>query len=330
MSTNPGITNRDRWVAERNRRNIRSIKESNKDILNQAYASNAHLAQLNKQMAESNAINRQNLELQLKAEKQKEAQRYYKAVSFYISEQIAILSKMEDVLSLSYILNYYYKEIESNIQETNENIDEISEKYFNRESLDKLKALKAKADEKQVAFYDSILAKIDELTIDFQLLEAKKALIINPQETLPNTGIKRNIFRIAGIIILSIITFFWLFAIASSLLFSPAGKSDLAYMAIPMLFFAIPLVFLVLSERNWRKNYLPLLNAEKQRKVDYEFNKEKLEQKYRTEIAMHEETVAKHPFHKALADIDANFPSLWPTLEELKELEANFEKKWNS
>lgn len=99
-------------------------------------------------------------------------------------------------------------------------------------------------------------------------------------------------------------------------------------MVIPMLFFAIPLLLLILSERKWRKHSLPLLNEEKRRKLDYELNKEKFQSKYREEMASHNEELERHPFHKANAEIETNFPLLWPTLEELRDLETNFAKKW--
>lgn len=109
------LSNLDRGIGIFTAVNSYKSRKINEQILVQQFNNNKHLADLKRQMNEANAINKQILANQLKAEEYKEKQKYYKALSYNIFEIVDVISEIEDLMVLNYVLSNYYDKIKTNI-----------------------------------------------------------------------------------------------------------------------------------------------------------------------------------------------------------------------
>lgn len=344
------LSNIDRGISVFTAVNTYQSRKLNEQILNQQYKNNNHLSALRSQMSEANAINKQILANQLKAEEHKEAQKYYKALSFNLFETIDLISKIEDKMVLNYVLTNFYDKIKSNVIEANDQLDEIVDKSYNKQSLDKLNVIKTKSDETIEIFRSNVLNKVDSLIADFKVQELKFSSIKKPEFVADkktelverNIGRKRtNGFRTFGIVVLGLITAFFLLIALVGL--ATGGIRDMLIILLPAIPFAIPFIILLRKEIKWRNEFNAVDKKQKQQRLEFEKEKNELEQKYQVEFEKkkneleqkYQETIQKekekllnHPVYNAMAEISENHPTFDKSLTDITELETTFAKKW--
>ncbi len=323
------LSNFDRGIGIFTAINSYKNRKINEQILVQQYNNNKHLSDLKKQMNEANSINKQILANQLKAEQHKEAQKYYKALSYNLFETTDLISKIEDPMVLNYVLNNYYEKIKVNIIESNDSLDEIGDKTFNKQTLDTLNAIKAKAELDKSNYQVNILNNIDNYIADFNKEETRIKSLKKPEYSRKTLNRKKiNIVRTIAIYILGFFTYMMLFGI----IISPFMPDFDIKMFIPSIFvvmmFGIPYFRLRKKEKKWRSEYDDFYKNELQLQENFQSKKLKLENEYESNILNEKEKLLNHPFYNAIIDINKNHPSFEKELSKIIEVGAIFEKKW--
>jgi hypothetical protein len=279
-------------------------------------------------MNEANAINKQILANQLKVEEHKEAQKYYKALSYNLFEIVDLISKIDDLMVLNYTLTNYYGKIKSNIIEANDRLDEIGDKAFNKQTLDKLNSIKVLAETKQSDYSTDILNKIDEYLSDFKKEEERINAFTKPN--FKPEIIKRNrigIRRTFSIAILGFLMFTLFFDNINKL----AEKWDTSLFIVNLLittFLVLLLVKRLRKELKWRKEYDDFIKNEQQRQKEFERTKIEMEQKYESNLNKAQEALLNHPFYTAMKEVNKIHPTFDKSLSVIIENETAFEKKW--
>lgn len=322
------ISNIDRGIGIFTAVNSYKSRKINEQILNQQYDSNRHLSDLKRQMNEANAINKQILANQLKAEEHKEAQKYYKALSFNFFETVDVISKIDDLMVLNYVFTKYYDKIKFNIIDANDRLDEIGDKTFNKQTLNKLQSLKIIADSKTSEFTGNTLNFIDNYLADFKKEKARIDSINKPDFKIEIIKRRRvNILRTITIGILGIFTI--IMAIGSIGVLKDTWDTTILIIYIIIISAsAIPFTLLIRKELKWRKEYDEFTNKELKRQTDFEKRKIELEKQYKSTILNENETLSNHPFCKAMIEINKNHPTFDKSLSAIIEIEETFVKKW--
>ena len=135
----------------------------------------------------------------------------------------------------------------------NDTLEEINDKLFSKQILEKLNELKAKAEIYVSVYSANVLNNIDNLLLDLKQKEDKISNIkkVDVKEIKIRDKWKTNPFRILGIVVfgfLSLMMFISIFLPSSS-------TTDFIMKIVVFLFFAIPLFFLIRKERKWRKKF---------------------------------------------------------------------------
>jgi hypothetical protein len=322
------VSNIDRGISVFTAVNTYQSRKLNEQILNQQYKNNKQLAAIRSQMTEANAINKQILANQLKAEEHKEAQKYYKALSFNLFETIDLISKIEDKMVLNYVMTNFYDKLKANINEANDQLDEIIDKTYNKQTLEKLNALKSKSDDTIHIFNANILNKVDNLIADFKAKELKLSSIKQPE--LVEEIIERertNRFRTFGIAVLGLVTFL-LFISTTINVDKGEISGDFFSFIFLVLPFAIPFIILLRKEIKWRKDFDDFVYNQKVKNQEFENKKSELNKKYEETLQKGKEELSSHPLNLAMAEISEKHPTFDEYLSEIVELEKTFSKKW--
>jgi hypothetical protein len=321
------LSNVDRGINVINTYNSYKNRKVSEQILVQQKQNNRHLIDMKMQMQEANATNRKILENQIRELEQKEEQKYFKALSFNTNEIIERLGKVDDPMVLNYLIANFYDKTKNNLISANDTLEEINDKLFNKQILDKLNAIKNRVDQNAGNFSDNVLSKIDNLLLDLKEKEKQVTQIIKPdfKEKKIRDKWKVNVLRVFGIVVLGLIFLFFLLGT----LVAPANSNEYYIMEITFLLLSgIPLFFLVRKERKWRKEFA-IYKAEQDKKRNEEKNKKlEIEQQHEEELIRHKEILLNHPVFNAIQEINLNHPTFEPTTKEITELESNFLKKW--
>lgn len=324
------LSNVDRGINVITAVNSYKSRKLNEQILVQQFQNNRHLTDLKRQMSEANEINKKILSNQLKAEEDKEIQKYYKSLSFNLSEIIDFIAKSNDKMIRSYLLSNFYEKLKLNLLEANDKLDEISDKAFNKNSFDKLNTLKIQADEIEMEFNSSILSRLDYLNEDYKTKKSIVLSIKKPELNPKNTIRKKvNSFRTFGIIVLGIISFLILLGLYSSI-FSTNVTNDLIVTSLIGLPFIIPFIILLRKEIKWRKGFDEFLKNETQRQIEFEQLKVKTDYDFDQNMRTEQQKLLEHPIYDALSEIEKKYPNFNTTLSELSEVESTFARKWGS
>lgn len=323
------LSNIDRGIGIFTAVNSYQSRKLNEHILDQQYKNNRHLSDLKKQMNEANAINRQILANQLREEEHKESQKYYKALSFNLNETIDLISNINDDMVLNYVLSNYYNKLLSNINEANDFLDEISDKTYTKNCLEKLKALKLRADTSATLFQTNILSKIDNLISDFKKEEDMLTQMEPPQlkEPLIFSRDKANGTRTIGIVVLGVFCFVFSIPMVTAI-----GSKDFNLLfgsLFWILIFGIPLIILIRKERKWRESYAEFNNSMEQKREQFQRDKLQLEQEYQENITLQKNNLLNHTLYNAMQKISEEHPTFDQSLSSIVELESIFESKWN-
>jgi len=326
-NTQVGLSNFDRGVSIFVAANSYKSRRLNEEILAQQYENNQQLSALRREIHESNEISKQILQNQLKIEENKEIQKFYKALSFNLSETLELISNIDDDLILKYIITNFYEKLKLNIIEANDNLEEISDKTFTKKLLDNLNSIKNKAELFANEFNKSALSKIDLLISDFKKEEKRISSIKEP--SLEFIEIKRNrvnILRTISIVILGLIT---LFGVLTSLgvLFSSGPIPMIIFLIITSIF-GIPFYKLLKKERKWRNEYDRFVKDQKENRIQFETNLNQLNTEHYNKILEEKENLLSHPLYDAILEINERHPEFEKWISSVNELETNFAIKW--
>lgn len=322
------LSNVDRGIGIFTAVNSYKSRKINEQILVQQFKANRHLSDLKRQMNEANAVNKQILANQLKDEEHKEAQKYYKALSYKLFETVEVISKIDDLMVLNYALTNYYDKIKVNIIEANDQLDEIGDKTFNKQTLDKLNSLKLTADSKQNEYSNNILNKIDNYLEEFREEEARIASINKPELKKEYIQRKRvNIFRTISIRILG---FFLIIMVIGSIGVLSEKWDTAAFIIYLIIIAGLSFAFIkrFRKEKQWRQDYDEFIKCEKQRQIDFETRKLEIEKQYELNLNKEKEALLNHPFYEAMIEINKNHPKFDKSLSDIIEIDKTFEKKW--
>ncbi len=321
------LSNVDRGIFALNTYNNYKNRKVNEKILKQQKQSNKHLSQMQKELAAANATSKRILQNQIKEIEKAEEQKYYKALSFHTFELISEVSKTDDKIVLSYVMDNFYPKLKSDLLACNDVLDEINDKVFNKKSIEKLYELKRESQPEFSTYEQSVLAKIDKQLADFNTRQKEVLNIEKPKfyDQRFKVKSKTNVLRIIGIIILSILTF--IFSITLLSIFS--GETAVFFTGLVMtLIFGIPLFFLIRSELKWRKNYeqYKLSLADKQ-KVEKE-RKLKFEEEHQQLLEERKSILLDDPIYESMKIIQEKYPTFEIVTNNVNELSSTFYAKW--
>ena len=316
----------DRSVNVINTYNSYRNRKVNEQILVQQYKSNIQLTAMKNQLKEANETNRRILQNQIRELELKEEQKFYKALSYNNNEIVEKLEKVNDSMVLNYLVNGFYEKIKSSLIKSNETLEEISDKLFNKQVIEKLELIKQKSDITYEDFRINPLNKIDDLLIEFKSKEDDTTEIIRTEykEKVIKDKSETNILRLIGIIFLGFLSFVYFINIISSKI----GTKDFNLMLLLFSIVSIPLIFLLVKDRKWRKNYSQYKNAQNLKRENETFKRNEVEKQENEKIEQRKEMLLKHPAYLSLQEINLNHPTFEETTFNITNLEANFYKKW--
>lgn len=230
---------------------------------------------------------------------------------------------------VSYLLSNFYEKLKLNLLGANEKLDEISDKAFNKNSIDKLNGLKTLTNEVEAEFNSNVLSKIDYLNEDYK---AKKLVVLSIKKPELNqllpTRKRVNSFRTFGIIIFGIISFIVLLA-SISFIFSTGNVSQgLIILSVLGLPFIILFILLLRKEIKWREGFSEFIKSEIQRQIEFEQIKSKTDNDFNQNMRVEQQKLLEHPLYDALAEIEEKYPNFNTTLSEVSEVELTFARKW--
>ena len=323
---NVSLSTFDRSVSVINTYNTYKNRKISEQILVQQRKGNAHLTEMNKQLKVANETNREILKNQIRQEELKEEQKFYKALSYNSNEIIEQLEKINDPMVLNYLINGFYDKTKSSLLKSNDTLEEINDKLFSKQTLEKLNLLKEKAEINTSVYSASILNQIDNLLLDLKEKEDEITNIkkVDFKEAKIRDKWKTNPLRIFGIVVFGFLSFLMFISI-----FLPSSSTtDLVMKIVVFLFFAVPLFFLIRKERKWRKEFSEY-KISQNLKRDNEKNKAlEVEQKYNEELQKYQEMLMQHPAFIAMQEINAKHPTFEAITNSISETEKNFLKKW--
>ena len=323
---NVSLSTFDRSVSVINTYNTYKNRKISEQILVQQRKSNAHLTEMKNQLKVANETNRRILENQIRQEELKEEQKFYKALSYNSNEIIEQLEKINDPMVLNYLINGFYDKTKSSLLKSNDTLEEINDKLFSKQTLEKLNLLKEKAEINTSVYSASILNQIDNLLLDLKEKEDEITNIkkVDFKEAKIRDKWKTNPLRIFGIVVFGFLSFLMFISI-----FLPSSSTtDLVMKIVVFLFFGVPLFFLIRKERKWRKEFSEY-KISQNLKRDNEKNKAlEVEQKYNEELQKYQEMLMQHPAFIAMQEINAKHPTFEAITNSISETEKNFLKKW--
>ncbi|WP_134790044.1 hypothetical protein, partial [Flavobacterium psychrophilum] len=168
---NVSLSTFDRSVSVINTYNTYKNRKISEQILVQQAKSNAHLTDMKNQLKVANETNRKILENQIRQEELKEEQKFYKALSYNSNEIIEQLEKINDPMVLNYLINGFYEKTKISLLKANDTLEEINDKLFSKQILEKLNEIKEKAEINASVYSANILNNIDNLLLDLKQKE---------------------------------------------------------------------------------------------------------------------------------------------------------------
>ena len=157
---NVSLSTFDRSVSVINTYNTYKNRKISEQILVQQRKSNAHLTDMKNQLKVANETNRRILENQIRQEELKEEQKFYKALSYNSNEIIEQLEKINDPMVLNYLINGFYEKTKVSLLKANESLEEINDKLFSKQILEKLNEIKEKAEINASVYSANVLNNI--------------------------------------------------------------------------------------------------------------------------------------------------------------------------
>ena len=316
----------DRSVNVINTYNSYRNRKVSEQILVQQYKSNAQLTAMKNQLKEANETNRRILQNQIRELELKEEQKFYKALSYNNNEIIEKLQNVNDPMVLNYLINGFYEKMKSSLVKANDTLEEINDKLFNKQVIEKLELIKQKSDKTNEDFKKNKLYRIDDLLIEFKSKEDEINNVrkIEYQEKTIKDKSETNVLRLFGIIILGFLTFVY----GINLFINKIGTTDFNLMLLLFLIVSIPLFFLIRKDRKWRKNFLQYKNTQNQKRQNEFLKKKEIEEQENNKLEERTEMLLNHPAYLTLQEINRNHPTFEETTFNVTNLEANFYKKW--
>jgi len=320
------LSNFDRAIGIVTAVNSYKSRKINEEVLLQQFKSNRHLTDLKRQLDEANQINKQILASQLRAEENKEAQKYYKALSFSLFETTETIAKIEDQMVQCYVLKNYYDKIKFGVVEANNYLEELVDKSFNKQTVDKLTSIKIHTDSKSAEFKSSVLSKIDAYLEDYRASEARVLAIAKPAFLMEAPARKRiDVSRTFCIIVLGILILFFSLAALGTIVGPNSDGLLLPCFLVAVL--AIPFSMFLRKEIRWRKEYDQFRQNEFIRlHNDAKIEKELLHE-HELRIKKEKENLLSHQFCAAMTEINEIHPTFEQSVSELLEINSSFDKK---
>jgi len=323
---NVSLSTFDRSVSVINTYNTYKNRKISEQILVQQRKSNAHLTDMKNQLKVANETNRRILENQIRQEELKEEQKFYKALSYNSNEIIEQLEKINDPMVLNYLINGFYEKTKVSLLKANETLEEINDKLFSKQILEKLNEIKEKAEINASVYSANVLNNIDNLLLDLKQKENEISNIkkADVKEAKIRDKWKTNPFRILGIIIFGFLSLMFFISI-----FLPSTtNTDLIIKIIVFFVFAIPLFFLIKKERKWRKEFSEYKMLQNEKRLAEKSKVIEAEQEYQQEIQKYQEMLMQHPAFIAMQEINSKHPTFETTTTKISEIEKSFLNKW--
>ena len=323
---NVSLSTFDRSVSVINTYNTYKNRKISEQILVQQRKSNAHLTDMKNQLKVANETNRRILENQIRQEELKEEQKFYKALSYNSNEIIEQLEKINDPMVLSYLINGFYEKTKASLLKANETLEEINDKLFSKQIIEKLNDIKEKAEINASVYSANVLNNIDSLLLDLkqkenEITNIKKAEI---KEVKIRDKWKINPFRILGIIVFGFLSLMMF----NSIFLPSSTTTDLIIKIIVFLVFATPLFFLIKKERKWRKEFSEYKMLQNEKRTTEKNRVLEAEQEYQERVSEYKEMLLQHPAFIAMQEINSNHPTFEIATSKISEIEQSFYKKW--
>lgn len=148
---------------------LEQVVELNKELLSAQLRTNQKLNALNNQLAEANNLTKQILANQISELKREEEQRFYKSLSYYSVELIDKIENIEPIQLKAYFAKRFYAKLKGNLENAKENLEEIANKTFASNSINRLSLFSNYITSPE--FANSILYNLEYLIDDYQLKE---------------------------------------------------------------------------------------------------------------------------------------------------------------
>ena len=241
-------------------------------------------------------------------------------------EAIEQLEKINDPMVLSYLINGFYEKTKASLLKANETLEEINDKLFSKQIIEKLNDIKEKAEINASVYSANVLNNIDSLLLDLkqkenEITNIKKAEI---KEVKIRDKWKINPFRILGIIVFGFLSLMMFISI-----FLPSSTTtDLIIKIIVFLDFATPLFFLIKKERKWRKEFSEYKMLQNEKRTTEKNRVLEAEQEYQERVSEYKEMLLQHPAFIAMQEINSNHPTFEIATSKISEIEQSFYKKW--
>jgi len=304
-------------------------KRINQRILQEQILQNAEMRYLNNQLSASNQINRQILENQISEIKHKEEQKFYKALSFQMHELIEPINNITDQLVKKYFIDRYYEKIKTNLLSANDNLEEINDKSFSKNTLKKANEIKDASDIYLQQFNESPFKELDTL---IQEIKARRQELSNfkPPEYF-EIEIKNKpkfiALRIVGLIVTGTAILFILLGLLGNVVSNGSAALPIIPLSIVSLFFIAPFIILLTNDLKWRKGYLEYSITQNQKRQTETNKKIAFDRKYQEELTARENTLMSDPRYITYEGIIKSYPEFERVIAELSELEISFAPK---
>lgn len=309
--------------------------DKSRKILEEQKNANNHLLQLRYQLEKANKANAEILRLQIIEYEKKIEQKYFKALAFFLLQQVNYLKEIEDALVLYYLLNreQYYDKIRNALITCNDILEEIPDKLFAAETISKLDQIKSDADKHRESFERSSLYEIDDLIKDFEIQSEKHNNSKEPPFIpmhFARRGKSSNGVVLGYIFSIILIVLFLSLTLKSFSSIRSDQEIINGFMFLLFLTGAVFLLFFVVrlqrkeSESETYKEYLVQLE---------EFNKSEQKRKeeskraYDTKVKEEKERLLKHPMYDCMRNIYDQFPDFFAAKKQLVDYEKKFSEK---
>lgn len=303
---------------------LRDIKKTSKKQLEVLIANNKELQKINAEAKLANATNKQILENQIKEIQVKEEQKYYKSLSFNMSETIECISKIKDnTLKYYFVLNNYER-IKNTLLIAIDSLDEITDKQYNKNLIEKLNDIYENSEQYKLTYQSSLLISanqsIEELLLkEDEILNAKK-----PNYNIPIVvdKPKTSWIRLVGLILTGFI------GIPLFLTLFIAPIKSVEEVIIPLVFFA-PFVYLLFKEITWRKGYDNYLISQNEKRQNLKNQLVESENRFTEIISKKKDELKKLPCYDVVEKIHIQYPEFESTVNLLTDIDNQFKSKWN-
>lgn len=300
------------------------ISALNKEILKVQYSQSAQINALQKELSRANSLSKEILNNQIKELKYKENQRFYKQLSFNMNELLSYISNIGEVPLKIFLFKSYYPLIQTMIIEAKEFLEEIKDKQFCQEVLEKLNTKQLEFSKLETEYQKSDFANLLQLeksysdlkTINEESIKTIKRNEENEQVNKKAIKVKSKNSKLPAVIIWGLFFLFFIPPTIYTCLTSLSESIGLLIISSVVLFF---LIRSILKQISWRKNYPSYMNSIQEMIKNEKQRDELIVKANAIDIENLNERLINHPYNTIKNHLSNLFPD-WETKVEATHL----------